>query len=221
MPWLDQVDAVIQAWYPGQEAGHAIADVLSGRVEPTGRLPQSFPRKLTDAPNITDDPRAYPGLNGHVRYDEKLNIGYRHHDATGIAPLFPFGFGLGYTEFVIKDPMVEKFGQDAGGFVVHATVANVGKQSGKTVVQLYVAPLNAPVVRPQKELKGFSKVTVDANPSVVSRPGHQRTTGRGAPFRLCENFACLRLGRLQPPRSHDLPDAVRITRRRFLRRQGV
>ena len=136
--------------------------MLSGRVEPTGRLPQSFPRKLTDAPNITDDPRAYPGLNGHVRYDEKLNIGYRHHDATGIAPLFPFGFGLGYTEFVIKDPLVEKFGQDAGSFVVHATVANVGKQSGKTVVQLYVAPMNAPVVRPQKELKGFSKVTVDA-----------------------------------------------------------
>jgi beta-glucosidase len=162
MPWLDQVDAVIQAWYPGQEAGHAIADVLCGRVEPTGRLPQSFPRKLADAPNITDDPRAYPGLNGHVRYDEKLNIGYRHHDTTGIAPLFPFGFGLGYTEFVIKDPMVEKFGQDAGSFVVQATVANVGKQSGKTVVQLYVAPLNAPVVRPQKELKGFSKVTVDA-----------------------------------------------------------
>ena len=99
MPWLGQARAVLQAWYPGQEAGNAIADVLFGDVEPSGRLAQTFPRRWSDNPAHSQDKVVYPGLNGHVRYDEGIFIGYRHYDRLGIEPLFPFGHGLGYTSF--------------------------------------------------------------------------------------------------------------------------
>jgi beta-glucosidase len=102
MPWLGEVAAVLQAWYPGQEAGNAIADVLTGAAEPGGRLPQTFPAKWSDNPAHSQDPEVYPGLDGKVRYEEGVFIGYRHYDLHGIAPLFPFGFGLGYVPVLCR-----------------------------------------------------------------------------------------------------------------------
>ena len=161
MPWADQVDAILQAWYPGQEAGHAITDVLTGKTEPAGRLPQSFPHKLEDAPNIGHGDDVYPGKDGHVRYAEGLSIGYRHHD-TGPAPLYPFGHGLGYAEIAIVD--TETSAEEANAEVI-VTLHNASDRDGQQVVQLYVAPEDAPVDRPQKELKAFAKVSVAAGGS--------------------------------------------------------
>ena len=159
MPWLESVPAVLQAWYPGQEVGNAVADILFGDIEPAGRLPQSFPRRWSDNPTQSDDPKVYPGTNGIVRYEEGLFIGYRHYDATGIVPLFPFGHGLGFTNFQIsKIEAVE-----SESFVdALVTVKNIGPRQGTTVVQLYVSDQNAKVIRPKKELKGFQKITVPA-----------------------------------------------------------
>ena len=155
MPWLDGVPAVLQSWYAGQETGNAIADVLTGAVEPTGRLAQTFPRRWADNPTHSQDAEIYPGLNGHVRYEEGLLIGYRHYDRHGIAPLFPFGFGLGYTSFAINSVTATP---DAATI----RVTNTGDRMGTTVVQLYIAPQNAPVDRPDKELKSFAKLILAA-----------------------------------------------------------
>jgi beta-glucosidase len=100
MPWLDQVAAVVQAWYPGQECGNAIADVLFGDVNPSGKLPQTFPVRLEDNPAYIN----YPGENGTVRYGEGLFVGYRYYEKKRVAPLFPFGFGLSYTTFAYGTP---------------------------------------------------------------------------------------------------------------------
>ena len=165
MPWLPQARAVLQAWYPGQEAGNAIADMLMGDVEPSGRLAQTFPQKWADNPTQSQDPQVYPGLNGHVRYEEGVFIGYRHYDKHGIEPLFAFGHGLGYTTFDLTDLSVMP--PDAKGTLqVSVSLANTGAATGSTVVQVYVAPPVGSVPRPPKELKGFAKVTL--------KPGEQR-----------------------------------------------
>src|SRR5690606_18704121 len=167
MPWLDQVPGVLQAWYPGQEAGNAIADVLLGKAEPGGRLPQSFPVRWSDNPAFSQDPLVYPGIDGQVEYREGLNIGYRHYDKHGVATLFPFGFGLSYTKFDYGGLSVDSDGFDETGEVkVSLDVRNVGARAGSTVVQLYIAPKSSPVDRPQKELKAFAKVTLAAGESV-------------------------------------------------------
>jgi beta-glucosidase len=158
MPWLDEVAAVLQAWYPGQEAGNAIADVLTG-TEPGGRLPQTFPARWADGAAQTQDLEIYPGLDGRVRYEEGVFIGYRHADKTGTPPLFPFGFGLSYSRFELSDFVVD-------GLTVRATLCNIGDHAGSTVVQLYVAPAAAAVARPAKELKAFSKHHLAAGESV-------------------------------------------------------
>ncbi len=162
MPWIAEARAVMQAWYPGQEAGNAIADVLFGDVEPSGRLAQTFPQRWADNPTQSQDAEIYPGLNGHVRYEEGIFIGYRHYDRHGIVPLFPFGHGLGYTTFEMSD-----FAADQGGVTV--TLTNTGARAGSTVVQVYVGDLEASVARPVKELKGFAKVTLAAGESRVVR----------------------------------------------------
>ena len=162
MPWIDQVLAVIEAWYPGQEAGNAIADVLFGLAEPSGRLPQSFPAKWADNPAHSQDPEVYPGIDGKVRYEEGVFIGYRHYDRTGIAPLFPFGHGLGYTSFEITGFAANSGALDSAGNIdVDIDIANTGDRKGTTVVQLYVRDLAASVARPEKELKAFAKLTLD------------------------------------------------------------
>jgi beta-glucosidase len=163
MPWLDQVAGVIEAWYPGQEAGNAIADVLTGAAEPGGRLPQSFPVRWNDNPVHSQDREIYPGLNGKVRYEEGVFIGYRHYDRQGITPMFPFGFGLSYTSFELGDLAVDdsKFETD-GAVTVYVTVTNVGARAGSEVVQLYVGDEASSVPRPAKELKAFAKVHLGA-----------------------------------------------------------
>lgn len=152
MPWLAQASAVLQCWYPGQEAGHAIADVLLGRSEPSGRLAQTFPRRWQDNPTHSQDALVYPGVSGHVRYDEGIFIGYRHYDRLGIEPLFPFGHGLGYTTFALEDFQVSSDG------VASLTLRNTGARDGSGVVQIYVGDLQVSVARPEKELKAFEKV---------------------------------------------------------------
>jgi len=163
MPWLDEVAAVIEAWYPGQEAGNAIADVLTGASEPGGRLPQSFPVRWNDNPVHSQDREIYPGLNGKVRYEEGVFIGYRHYDRQGITPMFPFGFGLSYTSFELSDLAVDdsKFETD-DAVTVYVTVTNVGARAGSEVVQLYVGDEASSVPRPAKELKAFAKVHLGA-----------------------------------------------------------
>lgn len=159
MPWLDDVAAVLEAWYPGQEAGNAIADVLTGAAEPGGRLPQTFPIKWADHPAQSQDREVYPGLDGKVRYEEGVFIGYRHYERHGITLLFPFGFGLGYTSFALSDLDVDasRFEADAE-LTVSVTVENTGARPGSEVVQLYVSDPEASVARPARELKAFEKV---------------------------------------------------------------
>lgn len=162
MPWLPQAAAVLQAWYPGQEAGNAIADVLYGRADPGGRLPQTFPARWQDNPTWSQDPEVYPGVDGKVRYEEGLMIGHRHYDRTGIAPLFPFGHGLSYTRFALSEVTVSPLDD---GLRVTARVTNTGSRPGSTVVQVYVGEDAPPVPRPLRELKGFAKVRLDPGAS--------------------------------------------------------
>ena len=173
MPWLGQAKAVLQAWYPGQEAGNAIADVLLGEVEPAGRLAQTFPRRWSDNPTQSQDREVYPGLNGHVRYGEGIFIGYRHYDRHGIEPLFPFGHGLGYTSFDLSG-----FAVTEGG--VKVTLSNTGSRTGATVVQVYVGDVEASVPRPVKDLKGFAKVRL--------KPGEARVVEVALPERAFAFF---------------------------------
>ena len=164
MPWLDAVPAVLQAWFPGQEAGHAIADVLLGKAEPGGRLPQTFPRTLDDDPTrpLGADVQ-YPGKGGRVEYREGLFTGYRHVDRSGAQPLFPFGFGLSYTSFDLSGLVVEPMSLQPGQTLrVALTVANTGARAGSTVVQVYVRDLSSSLERPDKELKAFAKVHLAA-----------------------------------------------------------
>jgi beta-glucosidase len=156
LPWMEDAPAILQVWYPGQECGNAIADMLFGDAEPGGRLPQSFPKRWQDNPTWSQDPEVYPGLDGKVRYEEGLFIGYRHYDRHGIAPLFPFGHGLGYTSFGLGGLAAEPTAD--GGVTVRVRVANTGEREGSTVVQLYVSDLEASVPRPRRELKAFRKL---------------------------------------------------------------
>ena len=164
MDWLDKVPAVIQAWYPGQEAGNAIADVLFGDVNPSGKLPTTLPRRLQDNPAYIN----YPGENGKVYYGEGIFVGYRYYDKKELAPLFPFGHGLSYTSFSYSN-LILSAGQVAPGegIRISVDVENRGARAGKEVVQLYVRDVESSLVRPEKELKAFAKVAL--------QPGESRT----------------------------------------------
>ncbi len=162
MPWIHRAKAVLQAWYPGQECGNAIADVLFGDAEPGGRLPQTFPIRWQDNPTQSQDPEVYPGINGKVRYEEGVFIGYRHYDQQGIATLFPFGHGLSYTSFDISNVNISA--TDTGADI-SVTVSNTGDREGSTVIQVYVGDQDASVQRPKRELKGFEKVVLKAGES--------------------------------------------------------
>jgi beta-glucosidase len=154
MNWLDKVAAVVWPWYPGQECGNAIADVLFGDVNPSGKLPTTFPKRLQDNPAYIN----YPGENGQVYYGEGLFVGYRYYDKKDIAPLFPFGYGLSYTAFTYRNLVL-----DATGDVirVNVDVQNTGNRAGKETVQVYVRDVQSRLVRPEKELKAFAKVALD------------------------------------------------------------
>lgn len=157
MPWLDQVAGVMQAWYPGQECGNAIADVLFGEVNPSGKLPQTFPVRLEDNPAFIN----YPGENGRVRYGEGIFVGYRYYEKKRVEPLFPFGFGLSYTSFAYANLRLsaEAITPD-GQLIVSVDVTNTGSRPGQEVVQLYVHDVTASLTRPPKELKAFAKVAL-------------------------------------------------------------
>ncbi|HEX5290780.1 MAG TPA: glycoside hydrolase family 3 C-terminal domain-containing protein, partial [Streptosporangiaceae bacterium] len=162
MPWLSQVKGVIEAWYPGQDDGDEIAAVLFGDVNPSGKLPVTFPRSLAQVPAST--PAQWPGTGGTVQYSEGLLVGYRWYSTKHITPLFPFGAGLSYTRFAFSR-LTARPGT-AGGFVVSADVTNTGSRSGAEVAQLYVGD-PASAGEPAEQLKGFQRVTL--------RPGQTRT----------------------------------------------
>ncbi|MBN1270011.1 MAG: glycoside hydrolase family 3 C-terminal domain-containing protein [Kiritimatiellae bacterium] len=156
-PWLDEVPAVLEAWYAGQEGGHAIAEVLLGEVNPSGRLPTTFPRRLADSPAHG----TYPGRDGKVRYSEGVLVGYRHFDTRGVEPLFAFGHGLSYTTFAYHDLCVSPARIGRGEKVeVSLDIENTGDRDGQEVVQLYVRDVAASLERPPKELKAFRKVSL-------------------------------------------------------------
>jgi beta-glucosidase len=158
--WIDQVPSVIEAWYGGLESGTAIANVLFGDVNPSGKLTITFPRKLSDSPAHASK-KTYPG-NDKVFYDEGIFVGYRHFDTKNIDPLFPFGYGLSYTDFTYDDlsiDMEKVSGDDV--IKVSVNITNTGKIKGKEVVQLYVQDVESSIERPLKELKGFKKIHLD------------------------------------------------------------
>jgi beta-glucosidase len=155
MPWIDQVAAVMLAYYPGMENGHAVASVLLGKVNPSGKLPVSFPVRLEDSPAFIN--ASYPGCR-EVNYGEGIFVGYRYYDKKDMDVLFPFGHGLSYTTFSygrLKLPRRVRAGAEVK---VSLEVTNTGQAAGKEVVQLYVSDLKSSLPRPPKELKGFSKV---------------------------------------------------------------
>jgi beta-glucosidase len=159
MPWVNQVPAILQAWYPGEEDGNAVADVLFGKFNPSGKLPITFPRNETDVPANTT--AQYPGTNGTAHYSEGIFVGYRHYDAKKITPLFPFGYGLSYTSFAYANLKVTK---GTGTTVtVEADVTNTGTKTGADVAQLYVgSPGSTSVPEAPQELQGFQKVLLKA-----------------------------------------------------------
>jgi len=159
MPWLDDVAAVLQLWFPGQAIGEALADVVTGAVEPAGRLPLTFPRRLEDTPAAEH----YPGEGGLAEYGERLHIGYRWYDRHEIEPLFPFGFGLSYTAWTMETTAVE--GTATGGASVTTAVTNSGERDGSTVVQVYVQPPEGDPDRPLRHLGGFARVDLAAGAS--------------------------------------------------------
>jgi beta-glucosidase len=153
-PWAGQVKGIIEAWYPGQEAGNALAHVLYGDVDPGGRLPVTFPVNENDAP-ASGNPAQYPGVNKTTTFSEGVLVGYRHYDAKSIAPRFPFGHGLSYTTFAYS-------GLTASTKAVQVTVTNTGQRTGVAVPQLYIG-MPSPgvdVLQPPKQLKGYTKVTL-------------------------------------------------------------
>ncbi|MCD7098787.1 glycoside hydrolase family 3 C-terminal domain-containing protein [Stenotrophomonas sp. MMGLT7] len=163
MPWLEQVAGVVQGWYPGEQAGNAIAAVLYGDVDARGRLPLTFPRG-EDHPLLLPAAR-FPGIGNEAAYDEGLLVGYRGYHATGDTPLFPFGFGLSYTRFALdRFQLVPRAGRVVPGATVRVT--NTGERTGTQTVQLYLTwPEDAG--EPPRQLVGFAQATLDAGASAV------------------------------------------------------
>ncbi len=155
-PWASRAPAILEAWYAGMEAGDAIADVLFGKVNPSGKLPVTFPKRLSDSPAHANG--NYPGKNGVLRYDEGILVGYRYFDTKRVAPEFPFGHGLSYTSFTISNVSSGGHGTDR---YVTADVRNTGRRAGAETVQLYVHDVKSSVLRPERELKAFQKVYLE------------------------------------------------------------
>jgi beta-glucosidase len=154
-PWRGQVKGLLEAWYPGEQGGAAIARVLFGDVDPSGHLPVTFPSSESQEPTA-GDPSSYPGVSGTETYKEGVFVGYRWFDAHDLLPAFPFGFGLSYTRFSYSGLRLTP---TATGFAVRATVTNVGRRTGTAVPQLYVGlPSPRAVPQPPAQLKGFEKV---------------------------------------------------------------
>jgi beta-glucosidase len=153
MPWIEHVPAVVLALYPGQEGGSALANILLGDVNPSGKLSVTFPKRYADNPTFIN----YPGTK-EVRYGEGIFVGYRYYDKKDIEPLFPFGHGLSYTMFEYSGLRIPETVRADDSISVSVVVTNTGDRPGKEVIQLYVHDKEASLVRPLKELKGFAKI---------------------------------------------------------------
>jgi beta-glucosidase len=162
MPWADDVAAILQYWLPGQEGGNALADVLFGDINPSGKLPTTHPLRYQDNPAYIN----FPGENGKVFYGEGIFVGYRYYEKREMAVRFPYGFGLSYTTFEYSDLKLDK---DTCGpedtITATLTVKNTGQRAGQEVVQLYIRDEQSRLVRPEKELKAFAKVALEAGES--------------------------------------------------------
>ncbi len=163
MPWIEKVPALVQTWYLGSEAGNAIANIISGDVNPSGKLPFSFPKKLEDNAAISFGKISYPGIDNKQEYLEDILVGYRWFDTKKITPLFPFGYGLSYTSFEYGKINTDKkdYGQN-DVIKLSFTVKNTGKTNGSEITQVYISQPKASVIRPVKELKAFKKVFLKA-----------------------------------------------------------
>ncbi len=171
MPWVKEVPAIVQAWYLGTECGNAIASVLAGDVNPSGKLPMTFPVALTDvgAHSVGDYPGT-PRTDGSdivdCNYSEGIYVGYRWNDKNDIKPLFPFGHGLSYTTFKYGKPSISSDRMSADGKItISIPVSNTGNRTGAEVVQLYITDVKSSLPRPVKELKDFKKVSLKPNQS--------------------------------------------------------
>lgn len=161
MPWVSRVPAIVQGWYLGSMGGKSLADILSGAVNPSGKLPFSFPAKLTDCGAHAFDELSYPGDSIKQEYKEDILVGYRWHDTKKVPALFPFGHGLSYTTFTYGKPVASAKAMAADGtLTVTVAVKNTGSIAGKEIVQLYVGDDKCSVLRPVKELKHFAKVAL-------------------------------------------------------------
>ncbi|TCO09710.1 glycoside hydrolase family 3 C-terminal domain-containing protein [Natronoflexus pectinivorans] len=166
MPWINDTPAVVQSWYLGSETGTALAAILVGDVNPSGKLPFSYPVKLSD--NSAHAFGEYPGSNGVVRYNEGLLVGYRWHDKMSVEPLFSFGHGLSYTTFAYgKAQLSDKTLLRDGKITCSVAITNTGDRAGSEIVQLYISDKKSSLPRPVKELKGFKKVKVEPGETVV------------------------------------------------------
>jgi beta-glucosidase len=170
LPWDKKVGATLHAWFPGQQGGQAIAEVLYGKVNPSGKLPITIDKKLEDNPTYASysNPDLYIGDNAltEMKYSEGIYVGYRGYDKKGAKPLYPFGFGLSYTNFKYSDLKLSSNVMAPGSTVdVKFTLTNTGEKAGFEVAQLYVQPVKPKVDRPEKELKGFTKVYLQAGES--------------------------------------------------------
>ena len=164
MPWLDLAKGLLEGHLGGQAGGGAIVDVLFGEVNPSGKLAESFPMRPEDTPAYL----SFPGDAQRVVYSEGPFVGYRYYDARRIEPLFPFGYGLSYTDFAYTDLTIDRDAlTDQETLTVSVTITNTGSVAGKEVAQLYVRDVASSVIRPPKELKGFEKVAL--------RPGEAQT----------------------------------------------
>ena len=170
--WIDDVSAVLESWMMGQAGGGAVADVLFGRVNPSGKLAETFPLRLEDTPAHLN----WPGDNGSVRYGEGLYIGYRAYDKRNLPVQFPFGYGLSYTTFEYANVRLSADSiRDVDGVIVTVDVTNTGTVAGKEIVQVYVHDQASTLTRPSKELKGFAKVQLE--------PGETKTVSIPLNFR--------------------------------------
>ena len=153
-PWHDDVPAIVEGWLLGQAGGSALADILVGVAEPSGRLTETIPLRLADTPSFLN----FPGEANVVRYGEGVFVGYRHYETIDRPVRYPFGFGLTYTTFAIGEPVATRTG-------VRVRVTNTGTRAGSEVVQVYVAPAPSAVARPVRELRGFAKVRLEPGES--------------------------------------------------------
>ncbi len=161
MPWLNDAKAILQSWFPGQEFGNALFDILFGEVNPSGKLTTTFPKRLEDTPAFEH----YPGENLQMDYLEEIFVGYRWYDKKEIEPLFPFGFGLSYTQFEYSDLKIIPPKKEDSAIAFSFRVTNAGKMRGKEIAQCYVSVVNSSVERSFKELKCFSKIDLDSGKS--------------------------------------------------------